>query len=194
MKPFPYSIWLVPCAEQRVELARMIGSLAARFGTIPFAPHATLCSGTWGQGLPALIETVDRMAAQFSSQRLNVEGMSWSDRWFGFFFLRLRCEMNLFARACGLVEGSHSPDIGPHVSLLYRFNAEGVDRNALREGLMGVIPSVIRFDALELVRPSTGRWEDVAGWESLHTVSLAARNQPDDHGMGRASNPRKHSL
>jgi len=171
---FPYSIWLVPCAEQRAKLARVIESLAARFGTAPFAPHATLCSGTWDQGFPALIQTVDRMAAQFSSQRLTVEGMSWSDRWFGFFFLRLRCETNLFERACGLAEGSHSPDIGPHVSLLYSFDAEGIDRHALREGLAGAMPSAIRFDTLELVRPATGRWEDVAGWETLHTVRLAA--------------------
>jgi hypothetical protein len=42
-----------------------------------------------------------------------------------------------------------------------------MDREALRGGLEGTLPERVRFDSLALVRPATGRWEDVGSWEFL---------------------------
>lgn len=47
MKPFVYSIWLMPCAEQRAVLGQVISDLASRCDALSFISHATLCSGEW---------------------------------------------------------------------------------------------------------------------------------------------------
>lgn len=39
----PASIWLQPTGEQQRKLRQVIGELAARHGTVPFAPHLTVC-------------------------------------------------------------------------------------------------------------------------------------------------------
>jgi hypothetical protein len=176
MKDFPYAVWLVPCAEQRIGLKQIIQRLAARFGTPLFEPHSTLCSGIWTQGLPALTHAVDGLAGRSAPLSMAVTGLDWIDRWFGFFFLRLRSvdSDDLFIRARRQVAGSHPPEIGPHVSLLYNFGEDEMDRAALRDELAGTWPAVIRFDALKLVRPASGSWEDISSWEILHVAVLSA--------------------
>jgi hypothetical protein len=178
MTSFRYSIWLAPCAEQREVLQRTIDSLAVRFGTPSFEPHATLCSGVWNSTEADLTDVVDKVGRDLRARRelslsVSSDGIDWVDRWFGFFFLRLRCDSDCFERACRMVKGSHPPEIGPHVSLLYSFGKERIDREALRAELAGALPDIIRFDSLTLVRPSTGRWEDVSDWETRHRTGIS---------------------
>lgn len=191
MNPFRYAIWLMPCAEQRDALLSVIDKLAARFGTPLFAPHATLRSGVWKKSEAELIEAVEKAGrsrrehrGQFStfaeasadegelSLLMKTNGIDWIDQWFGFFFVRLKGGGEFFAQATKMVEGSHPPEIGHHVSLLYSFGDKHIDREALRAELAGSLPEIIRFDSLALVRPTTGRWEDVSGWETRYTVCL----------------------
>jgi hypothetical protein len=166
MKPFAYAVWLMPCAAQRDALRQTIDSLAARFGTPPFVPHVTLCSGVWNGPEAELIRRVDRLSAGLPIE-LSVEKIDWTDHWSTFFFLQLRCETDLFERAADSIKGSHGPDIGPHVSLLYGTDGTTIDRNALRAALD--VPPVIAFDGLALVRPKTGRWQDVEAWKICYT-------------------------
>ena len=63
MEAIPYSLWFVPAHPLHDMLARIIGDLAQRFGTIAFAPHATLCSGKWVGGLDDLKREVDRLSS-----------------------------------------------------------------------------------------------------------------------------------
>ncbi|MGE4488858.1 MAG: hypothetical protein AB7E95_04845 [Kiritimatiellales bacterium] len=173
MSSFRYSIWLAPCAEQREILQRTIDLLSSRFGTPSFEPHATLCSGVWNNTEADLADVVDKVGRDLRARRelslsVSSDGIDWIERWFGFFFLRLRCESDCFERAGRMVKGSHSPEIGPHVSLLYSFGDKMIDRKTLRAELAETLPDVIRFDSLALVRPSTGGWEDIADWETLY--------------------------
>lgn len=96
---------------------------------------------------------------------MKVVGIDWTDDWATFFFVRLTGADDLFSQAARFVEGAHSPEIGPHLSLLYSFGDQPIDREALRAEVAGSLPETIRFDALALVRPESGRWEDVASWK-----------------------------
>jgi len=154
MKPFPYAIWLMPRAEESLVLEKAICALSARFGTPSFASHATLCSGVWNMETSRLLDTVNRLTEILTSTEVQTTGVDWSDHWSTFFFLRL-CEM------------------GPHISLMYCFDLVGLDRETLRTALAAQMLSTVRFDSLALVRPSTGRWEDVGSWEILHLVGLS---------------------
>ena len=88
------------------------------------------------------------------------------------FFLRLGGADELFTRAAKRVAGSHPPEIGPHLSLMYSSDDKQIDRVALQDELAGSLPSAIRFDALALVCPASGRWEDVVGWQVVYTRSV----------------------
>jgi hypothetical protein len=172
MNSFNYSIWLVPCAEQREVLKQTIDSLAARFQTPPFAPHVTLCSGVWRKEEAELAGQVDRVAAELPVT-MAADEIGWTDQWATFFFLRLSGAKGFFKRAGSLVEGSHPPPVGPHLSLLYGVDAPQIERPALRQELSGRLPETVCFDKLALVRPATRRWEDVESWEIVHSSRLS---------------------
>jgi hypothetical protein len=100
-------------------------------------------------------------------------GIDWADSWSTFFFLRLAGANDLFARTAELVGGAHPPEIGPHLSLMYSFGDKQIDREGLRAELSGVLPAAIDFDSLALVRPASGRWEEVKGWETVEIAGLS---------------------
>jgi len=170
MTPFNYSIWLVPCSEQREALQTTIDALSMRFKTPSFSPHVTLCSGVWGRQKPELNELVDWLAADLPVTLSSGE-IDWADHWSTFFFLKLVGSEDFFERAAAEVEGSHPPEVGPHLSLLYGMTMPATDRRALRQELAGPLPSELRFDTLELIRPAFGCWENVERWSCLHTAS-----------------------
>lgn len=172
MKPLAYSIWLMPCAEQRTELEQIIRELSVRCRAPLFIPHTTLCSGIWSKSEEDLRDAFERLAAQTAPVELDVRGIDWTDHWNSFFFLRLRGAEDLFQRAASCIERSHLSEVGSHLSLLYRFNPEGLDREALRQELVGRLPPCIRFDSVALVRPLTGLWEDVDQWKILLSADL----------------------
>lgn len=172
MSPFPYSIWLMPCAEQCETLRQTINSLAVRFEVPPFAPHVTLCSGHCYTEKTDVLDALEGLAAKTVPVELAVEGVGWTDHWASFFFLRLSGANVLFKHAAALFEDAHPPSVGPHLSLLYGLNAAAVDRAALRQEMAGSLPSTIRFDRLALVRPATGRWEDVNSWKILNVTPM----------------------
>jgi hypothetical protein len=177
MNSFLYAIWLVPRAGQGDALQRVIDSLAARFGTLRFVTHTTLCSGVWTGAEEGLIERVDQLLGELPVS-LDAGVIDWTERWSTFFFLRLCGGDALFQRAECVVEGAHGPELGPHVSLMYAGKAgEGrqgclphVGRDALRAELVGCLPERVRFDSLALVRPGSVGWADVAGWDIAHKV------------------------
>ena len=173
MKPFPYAIWLMPRAEESLVLEKAICALSARFGTPSFASHATLCSGVWNMETSRLLDTVNRLTEILTSTEVQTTGVDWSDHWSTFFFLRLCDGSGLFPAEIFLPQGSHRPEMGPHISLMYCFDLVGLDRETLRTALAAQMLSTVRFDSLALVRPSTGRWEDVGSWEILHLVGLS---------------------
>ena len=164
MREFPYAVWLMPCAEQREALQEIIGRLAFQFGTPSFAPHTTLCSGVWKKNEAELIEAVRGRLGQ-PSLPIKTNGIGWTEHWSTFFFLRLNGAPDLFAQVASQIVGSHPPAIGPHLSLLYGLGDKPIDREALRDELAGTLSETIYFDSLALVRPSSGRWENIEAWQ-----------------------------
>lgn len=169
MEAFRYSIWLMPCAEQCDPLEETIRQLAERFGTPPFLPHITLCSGIWEKEESKLNGLVERLAAELPIP-MSAGEIDWTDQWSAFFFLRLSGAGAFFERAAFLVDGSHLPPVGPHMSLLYALNVSEIDRAALRQELAGCLPPLIYCDRLAVVCPEAGCWEPVNRWHILHTA------------------------
>ena len=166
-----YAIWLLPCLEQRDILRCVIRALAARYGILPFEPHATLCSGRWIGEDASLIAEVNRLKAVLPVT-LRAEQIDWTDDWSTYFFLRLKEEGEVFDQAVASVSGAHSPAVGPHLSLLYGMGGPLVDRPMLRREVAEKLPEEIRFDFLVLVTPDSGRWEDVDRWTVVSSSAL----------------------
>lgn len=173
MKPFIYSIWLMPCEEQCARLSILIQNLSDQYATPAFAPHTTLCSGEWTLSEQELLKHVEQFAGQTAPIELTVHGIDWTDHWASFFFLLLTGEGDFFDRAASFIEGSHGSTVGPHLSLLYGLPSVEADRAGLRQKLAARVPPSIRFESLALVRPSTGCWKEVANWETLSSAMLA---------------------
>ena len=172
MSGFPYSVWLVPRDEQREQLGQLIHELSKRFGLPKFAPHLTLCSGEWGGENAALRKAFRRLAVDIEPVELAVDGIDWTGHGSTFFFLRLRGAEHLFEPAAPRIDGSHPPAIGPHLSLLYGLGLTDIDRAALRQELIGRLPSGVRFESLALVHPADGDWKKFGEWSTARTVSL----------------------
>jgi hypothetical protein len=169
MDPFYYSLWLMPCAEQRKLLQKTICRLADRFGTPVFSPHATLCSGVWERGENELVTVTNRLE-KLTPFSMPVAGVDWTEHGSTFFFVQLDGRGTAFDLAAAEVDGSHGPAVGPHVSLLYGFQDLDVDRAALRDELSCSLPAEIRFDELALVCPENGDWSAVKSWQTVYAT------------------------
>ena len=171
----PFALWLAPAEEPRRELRRIIERLAGRFGAPAFEPHATLCSGESPMPSDDPGRALDELGRAFGPISLAVEGIGWTDDYFQFFFIKLADDgpRGIFRRAGSRIAGTHSPVVGPHLSLVYA-DRESIDRAALERELAPRLPARIAFDAIRLVMPSKDGWRDISRWEIRRSVSLSA--------------------
>jgi len=172
-KPISYSVWLVPAHPSRDALARVISEVAQRFGTPAFTPHSTLCSGKWEGGLEALKQLVDRLSSSLRPMTFATRGIDCGDQRTTFFYLKLDNDqaVPLFTQAARSLPGSHAPEIGAHLSLMYAEPTAGIDRKALANELSDRMPQQIDFDELQLVTP-VGEDSSSDHWEPLQVVRL----------------------
>lgn len=154
-------------------LTRIIGELAQRFGTIAFAPHVTLCSGTWTAGLDDLVSKVDRLSSVLQPTTMASNGLGCGDKKTTFFYIRLDDDVAspLFTQAKRALPGSHSPKIGAHLSLIYAEPTAAIDRKSLAGELADRVPNQIDFDQLQLVTPVETASESER-WITKHSVQL----------------------
>lgn len=174
VKPFAYSIWLVPSHPLRDSLTQLIEELAQRYGTPPFTPHATLCSGNWAGSVEDLKQELDNISSALQPVTLATQGIDCcGDKWTQFFYLKLDNErvQPLFDRFGRALEGSHPPDIGAHLSLMYAEPSAGIDRKRLAAELGGRVPRQISFDQLRLITPE-GPQSRTDLWQTQHVTRL----------------------
>ena len=172
-----YAIWLVPDDTSGSQLDRLIGELARRFDTPPFAAHATLCSGKWNDETSHLVDAVDQLSQHSQAATFDTIGLCQTNAFFQFFYIALAESGfdSLVEKAQGILPTAHRPEVGPHVSLLYSDDYTGIDRIALTSELASKIPTQIQLDTLELVFPKNNNWGDISNWKVVHTSPLKAK-------------------
>ena len=170
---FSYSLWFVPAHPLHDMLGRIIAELAQRFGTTAFTPHATLCSGKWEGGLDDLKCQVDRLSSSLQPTTMATAGIDCGDKKTTFFYLKLdnKVATPVFTHSQRALSGSHAPEIGAHLSLMYAEPNANIDRKSLADELAGRMPRQIDFDQLQVVTPA-GKGANTEQWQMRHAVRL----------------------
>src|SRR5215470_11615531 len=174
------SIWLRPEGRQEWQLQELIGRLAAEHGTVPFAPHLTVC------GVPGDLAVLDAAAAYVSECRLvpirvakaAVTGAVITPFRAVFIEVENSAELREFRERLRDIV-SAPPLIPPHISLLYTLDRNSqvprpdFDAERLRAIAAGCAEAI--HDALlTLGRPvvnSAGDGEhDVRSWNVIRSL------------------------
>jgi len=174
------SIWLRPEGRQEWQLQELIGRLAAEHGTVPFAPHLTVC------GVPGDLAVLDAAAAYVSECRLvpirvaktAVTGAVITPFRAVFIEVENSAELREFRERLRDITGARQL-IPPHISLLYTLDgvsqAPRSDFNAERlKTIAARCAEAIQDTHLTLGRPAVnsagGGETDVRCWEIIREL------------------------
>jgi len=165
------SLWLMPDEPARDHLGALIGSLADRLGTAPFAPHVTLLPGLSGpEG-----EVLDRahvVAAELRPLPLAFSGTHGTDAYFRCLFFRVVSTSALWdAYALAARHFGREPEetFDPHLSLAYGSLASGTRADLARE-LSPQLPGPLTTSHLHVWRTDG----PVRDWRELAALALGS--------------------
>jgi 2'-5' RNA ligase len=165
------SLWLMPEGETRERLAALIQRLAARLGTVTFAPHVTLLPGlTESEG--GVLQATEALAADIAPFPIDLDALEGRDEPFRCLFVRAAATEALRqAHAVAARRLGRSPDavFSPHLSLVYGVLSRGT-KTALTRELAAEVPV-----AFEAHRIHVWRTEGPVGdWRELAVVPFAS--------------------
>jgi len=129
------SLWLTPEGETRERLAGLIQRLAARLGTVPFAPHVTLLAGLTEPD-DVVLQAAAALSADLVPFTIALDGVEGRDEPFRCLFVRAVATDALgqaHAAAARLFGRAHDPAFLPHLSLVYGWLAPEVKIALARE-------------------------------------------------------------
>ena len=163
------SLWLMPEGAAHDRLAALIGRLATRFGTAPFAPHVTLLPGVPGPERDVL-ETARTLAAELAPVPVGFSVLDGLEHHFRCLFLRVQASKALreaHARAATRFGREPEASFDPHLSLVYGTLDAQMKTELVREL---ATETTTRFDARRL---RVWRTEGPVGeWRELGTLAL----------------------
>lgn len=169
-------IWLLPAEPARSELAERIRELARQYDAPVFDPHITLYSGA---SEPFDAEAVlERVIAGLPALRVRTRGTAQTPQLFKTAFVQFERSPalnELAARAQSALPFKSDYTFDPHLSLIYKRLPEAV-RADIARGYEP--PAEIACEAVCVVVPGAGGWEDVASWQRLATRQLAGAERP----------------
>jgi 2'-5' RNA ligase len=167
----------VPSRADELALQVIIDELAQRFGTPPFKPHMTLCSGRWAISVEQLNACAQAIARESTALDLDTIGLNYTDRFFQFFYLVLQAEkIDPLAKAAKQhLPDSRLPQPFPHLSLIYSDAFESIPRQQLQREFMNRISDSITFDRLVCVMPRKNNWGDIDGWAVTSECCLVVK-------------------
>lgn len=183
----PFSLWLLPTADDAIALQAQIDALANRFNTPRFAPHVTIGLGTTRQSasgtspdLDALQHDLTASGAALAPLELAAQAVTTGNSRFQCVLLALPTEpvAELARQLAGAVKArtgaSFSATAHAHLSLVYA-DLEESARQALAASLTAP-PRAIRFDRIAIATPGPGcpDFEDPTRWQIGAAVHLQA--------------------
>ena len=158
------SLWLVPVADAKAALSRLIGLVAARLGTHAFAPHVTLVAGVT-RPADDVVRRAGELAQALEPLSLPLRGPVGSDEAFRCLYLPVGETLKLLAThalARSALRLTDEREYEPHLSLAYG-TVPPEQKAALLAELATLVPSRVAFAALEVVRAEGV----VADWRTL---------------------------
>ena len=186
----PFSLWLLPRAEDMPGWQALIDALAARFASPAFVPHVTLGVGTLAPERPmntatrqALQNVASEVARQWHPLSLPVQAISTGTSRFQCVMIDLPgAPVQRLASAIaerfntgneGLTSDSLQISLHTHLSLIYA-TLPAPERQALA-GSLTPVQATIGFDRIALVLPGPGRmhFDDPSEWLMLEPIPLA---------------------
>lgn len=145
-----YSFWLSPNSHALAHIQRIISNLATRQNTVSFAPHLTLFSGKVSSSIdvPSLLGNF----AETPAVSLDISCISHSNEFKKTLYLEMKRTdqlSTLVQRLVDYIPDAITPDIDPHVSLLYQHLP--VDVRQCLSDTIDMKFSSIRFDKIHVV-------------------------------------------
>ncbi len=166
------SYWLMPVAEERGRLAKIITRLAGIIGGPVFAPHVTVYSGPAGPGDDPGLVLQGAGGGNGGELLLRCTGLQFSEEFTKACFLSFAPDPRLMRICEAIRENSCHSEIyhlKPHLSLFYG-NLTRQDRERIRK--LVEIPGTVRFGGLTAMAISspvrTGK--DVRAWRRLESL------------------------
>ena len=174
----PASIWLQPFGDQQRQLQQVIDALAARHGTVPFAPHLTVC-GADNLDAERAAEYVGRcQLLPFTPRKTGISYSTTTPFKAVVIEVENTPELAAFRETLRRIAGA--PEFEPpHISLLYT-----IDERAKRttwstdaaklSAIAAECAALITDDAFTLGDPVVvapdGDWSNIQSWKILRRL------------------------
>lgn len=168
-----YSLWLLPSADQQLELTALVAQLAERFGTQPFIPHLTI-QGDLMMSLEAVSRAARSITTKWSPQRWRIKAIDGGELFFRSLYLRFDESPAYVGSKVTMQSASGSADglsLFPHLSLAYGISKEAQKLAAINE-LSSMIGSEIVFDRVVVARSSKD--VSISDWACLAEFAFSA--------------------
>jgi 2'-5' RNA ligase len=165
----------MPEDETRERLTTLVQRLAARLGTVAFAPHVTLLAGLT-EPEDEVLWAAARLSADLLPLQIALDGVEDRDEPFRCLFVRATATHALLeahAAAARLFGRAPDPAFLPHLSLVYGWLAPGV-KSALAREIEAEARCSIAASRLHVWRTSGL----VTDWQRVGTFDLAGRALP----------------
>lgn len=171
-----FSVFLLPAAADAAWAEGLICELAGRYDVPSFAPHLTVCSGSYADvaELQPLMDALAAAAARLEPFDLTIRGIGTSAEYFRSLFIEFADSpelAGLHAVARGALAHQPADEFRPHLSLLYAELSLAVKQQAARSVVLD--RQRLRFDELRIVVPDPAAgWGDPLRWQSLFHTRL----------------------
>ncbi len=161
-----YAIWLIPSADQFVQLQNLINTICKQLGSPTFYPHLTIISGI------AIIDTapIDRIVEKFCILDFVVNGLGMEQDFYRSLYLDLKSNEVLGEMRLRLLR-EYSMTLKkyyPHISLLYG-NYIVLQKEQLRSLIENAVPAQINCDRIQLWNTAG----PVQEWRLIYEKQLA---------------------
>lgn len=171
-----FSVFLLPTAADAAWAEGVIRELAGRYDLPSFAPHLTVCSGSYTDvaELQPLMDALAAAAARLAPFDLVINGIGTSAEYFRSLFIEFADSpelAGLHAAAWGALDRQPADEFRPHLSLLYAELPLAEKQQAARTVILD--RQRLSFDELRIVVPDPAAgWGDPRHWQSLFHARL----------------------
>ena len=159
------SLWLMPEGNSHERLSQTIDRLAARLGTVRFAPHVTLLPGL-SRPQASVVEGARTLAAGLGPFSVGFSAVGGVDQHFRCLFLRVRAGRAVgeaHSRAAQQFGRDADPSFDPHLSLVYG-TLDSAERTRLARQLSGEMAASFEARRLHVWQTdgAVGDWQEIA--------------------------------
>ena len=171
MQKNKFSIWLRPSQTQIDEFTHIISKLSHHYGTQPFPPHITLCSGI-NIDIDSITSICKSVSSEYQAFDVPLHQIEFTDAYYrNFFILAEKTDLltNLRKQLLTLLGLEQHEEFMPHVSLLYG-NIKTTTKFKLKEKLDSSYSSQFNSQRIDLYNTT----DDLPNWFLVESFNFLA--------------------